>query len=250
MTLTIYHTGDIHARRGFGERLASLVEADALLVDTGDSLAGSATIYRRTEAVIGELRRAPYRAQAVGNREFHYLHAKMLARARALPTPLVCSNLIDLRAREPAFARQLFLDVGDVRVRILGALAPQYRTGSGWERIFGWRFLEPGAALAELLASGDDGVDATVLLSHLGLAADRALAERFPALTAIIGGHSHDLLPQPVVEHGVPIVHAGAYAGYVGRLQLELAGGRATGWRYELLPLLATALRGEPGDAA
>src|SRR5579864_434645 len=96
--LVIYHTADIHGRLGFGARLGALVQPASLLVDVGDSLSGSSTVFRASEPVIADLRQAPYRAQAVGNREFHYLHRKFLQRARMLPAPLVCSNLIDLRA--------------------------------------------------------------------------------------------------------------------------------------------------------
>lgn len=238
--LVIYHTADIHAALGFGSRLATLTEPDSVLVDCGDSLAGSSTLYRSHEPVLAELARAPYRAQAVGNREFHYLHKFFLRRARALGIPLVCSNLIDLRERPAAFTRELQLEVKGLRVRILALLVPQYRTGSGWEKVFGWRFLSPEAALHDMLSKNGAGYDATILLSHLGLAADRALAARWPAFAAIIGGHSHDVLAQPEVVNGVPIVHAGAHAQYVGRLELKLSAGRASSFSYALLPLLAS----------
>lgn len=240
--LVIYHTSDIHDRRGFGARLASLVEPGALLVDCGDALAGSSTVYRRHEGVVAELSAAPYAAQAVGNREFHYLHGCMLARARSMRAPWVCSNLIDLRERKPAFARELVVHAGDALVRILSVMPPQYRTRSGWEVLFGWRFLAPEAALSDLLtpmAAAANDVDATILLSHLGLQADREIAARFPALTAIIGGHSHDTLAGPEIVAGVPIVQAGPYAQFVGRLGLAVASGRWSVLSYDLVPLLA-----------
>ena len=238
--LVIYHTSDVHDRRGFGAKLKALVEPGALLVDSGDALRGSSTVYRRREPVMNDFRAAGYAAQAVGNREFHYLHACMLARSRAIGVPWVCSNLIDLRGREPAFAREIIIRAGTVDIRILAALVPQYRTGSGWERIFGWRFLAPGVALDELLRG--DGRQAsgavTLLLSHLGLAADREIAERHPSLAAIIGGHSHDILAQPDVRGGVPIVQSGPFAKHVGRLELALTPQGTAVTSYELLPLL------------
>jgi 2',3'-cyclic-nucleotide 2'-phosphodiesterase (5'-nucleotidase family) len=237
--LVVYHTSDVHDRRGFGSRLAAIVEPDALLVDCGDALGGSSTVYRRHEGVVEEFAAAPYRAQAVGNREFHYLHRCMLARSRAMAVPWVCSNVIDLRGREPAFSRELTVRAGGASVRILALLVPQYRTGSGWERFFGWRFLAPEAALEPLLDGSADRWDATLVLSHLGLRGDRVVASRFPMLTAIVGGHSHDTLAVPDYVAGVPIVHAGAFARYVGRLELALEGGRSRVVSYRLVPLLA-----------
>ncbi|HZW73516.1 MAG TPA: hypothetical protein VFF43_08200, partial [Caldimonas sp.] len=148
--------------------------------------------------------------------------------------------LIDLRERPPAFSRSLVIEAGGLRVRVLALLVPQYRTGSGWERIFGWRFLAPDVALHEVLASSTDIVDATLLLSHLGLDADRALAPRFTELAAIVGGHSHDTLAHPEIVAGVPIVQSGPFARYAGRLELDLDGSRPTVVSYGLIPLLAT----------
>lgn len=239
--LVIYHTSDIHDRRGFGPKLAALVEPGTLLVDCGDSLRGSSTFFRGNEDIVEDFAAAPYAAQAVGNREFHYLHGCMLARARALGVPWVCSNLIDLREREPAFSRELTVRVRDVTVRILALLAPQYRTGSGWERLFGWRFLSPEAALEELLPHADARADATLLLSHLGLPADRTIAKRFSNLSAIAGGHSHDTLAKPEFVGSVPIVHAGPYARFAGRLELDIEDGASRVVSYRLLPLLDTA---------
>ena len=235
--LVIYHTSDIHASAGFGERLAAMVEPGSLLVDCGDALAGSSVFYRNAEPVTSELAKAPYAAMAVGNREFHYLHGAFLARARKLQMPLVCSNLIDLRSREPAFARSLTLERNGVPVRILALLAPQYRTGSGWERVFGWRFLSPTAALEEFLTKPPARAAPTILLSHLGLHADREIAQRFSGLAAILGGHSHEALWQPQVINGIPIAHPGAYASHVGRLELRIDNGTPSMLSYRLLPL-------------
>lgn len=236
--LVIYHTSDIHARHGFGARLAQLVEPGAMLVDSGDALAGSSVFYRRNEPVTEELAKAPYCAFAVGNREFHYVHRLFASRARKLPAPLVCSNVIDLRRRSPLFARELVVTAAGVPVRFLSLLVPQYRTRSGWEKIFGWRFLSPDAALAQILPD-EHGSATTILLSHLGLMADRQLAARWQRLGAILGGHSHDALARPEVINGTPIAHPGAHAEYVGRLELSLDRGKTELASYELLPLMA-----------
>jgi 2',3'-cyclic-nucleotide 2'-phosphodiesterase (5'-nucleotidase family) len=241
--LIVWFTADVHDRRGFGDRLRSLVGPDELLVDCGDSLRGSSTVYREHEGVVEEFARAPYRAGAVGNREFHYLHRCFAARARALPMPMLCTNLEDLRGRTPApFASELTVLAAGLKVRLLAVLVPQYRTGSGWERVFGWRFLAPNVALARAFAAAPQGeADVTLLLSHVGLRADRALAASFPRLSAILGGHSHDALETPEIVGGVPIVHAGAFARTAGRLELDVEGSRSSVASYRLVPLSGEA---------
>src|SRR5579863_484101 len=239
-TLSIWFTSDVHDRRGFGAKLAGLVGPDELLVDCGDALRGSSTVFHAREGVAEEFARAPYRAQAVGNREFHYLYRCFAARAKALPMPLVCTNLEDLQHRRPApFVHELRLNVGGVRVRLLALLVPQYRTRSGWERLFGWRFFAPDVALARAFSAGsqDAEPEVTLLLSHLGLKADRSIAARFGRLSAILGGHSHDTLTEPEIVAGVPIVHAGPFARNAGNLVLTLEGDRPRVSSYSLHPL-------------
>ena len=68
----IYHTSDLHDRRGFAGRLRALRERrPGLLFDCGDSLRGSQTLYYRNEPIVAELDEAGYDAQGIGNREFH-----------------------------------------------------------------------------------------------------------------------------------------------------------------------------------
>ncbi len=245
----IYHTSDLHDRRGFVARLNDLrARRPGLLFDCGDSLRGSQTVYHRKEPVVDEMRAAGYDAQAVGNREFHYLFGCLRARAARLGHPLVCTNLVDTKGRPLPFARSLrfALPPGGDRpfdVHVLGALIMQYPAGSRWERIFGWRFLQPWDAIEPYVANAPNGA-LVVVLSHLGLSLDRRLAERVPRIDLILGGHSHDTLASPDTSAGVPIVHAGPYGRFVSRTELgERRGvdGRFPLLDFELVPLLAAS---------
>ena len=53
-------------------------------------------------------------------------------------------------------------------------------------------------------------------------------AARVPRLELILGGHSHDTLPEPELVGGVAIVHAGPYGAFASRTELvKDATGRA-----------------------
>jgi 2',3'-cyclic-nucleotide 2'-phosphodiesterase (5'-nucleotidase family) len=241
--IRLYHTSDLHDHRGFSPRLQALRAADpGLLLDCGDSLRGSQTVYHRREPIIEEIDRAGYDAQAVGNREFHYLFALLRARARRMRHPLICSNLIDLRGRKLPFVNAHVLSVDEARenrTHFLALLVPQYRVGSRWERLFGWRFLPPKDVVAAYANSMPQG-DALVILSHIGLRQDRELAAAIPRIDLVLGGHSHDTLFEPAYAGDVPIVHAGPYGQYVSRteLQYDPARVRYAVSRFDLLPLL------------
>jgi 2',3'-cyclic-nucleotide 2'-phosphodiesterase (5'-nucleotidase family) len=239
--LRVYHTSDLHDRRGIVPGLRALRACEpGLLFDCGDSLRGSQTVYRRSEPMIAEIDAAGYDAQGIGNREFHYLFPLLAARARKMAHPLVCTNLVDTRGRALPFVPDLHLEREGWKLRVFSLLVVQYPEGSPWERLFGWRFLDPLATALRVAASTPD--DTTlVLLSHVGLRLDRKLAAAVPRLDLILGGHSHDTLHEPEVVGGVPIVHAGPYGAFVSRTELERTGanGRARIARFDLVPLLA-----------
>ncbi|MDQ6827040.1 MAG: hypothetical protein M3Z14_07580 [Candidatus Eremiobacteraeota bacterium] len=238
----MYHTSDLHDHRGVVPELCAIrAKRPGFLFDCGDSLRGSQTVYHRREPILGELAAAGYDAQAMGNREFHYFFSAVEARARHMRHPLLCSNLIDTFGRALPFRSSLVLtekESGAV-LHLLGLLIPQYAPHSFWERIFGWRFMDPFETVRRYAADVPKG-DALIVLSHIGLSLDRRLAAAVPRIDLILGGHSHDTLAQPEVVAKVPILHAGAYGAFVSSSQLSYDSS-AQRWAirdFALLPLL------------
>jgi 5'-nucleotidase len=180
----------------------------------------------------------------MGNREFHYLFGAVRARRAQMAHPLVCANLVDLRRRPLPFTADVTLERPSTgsgqapwRLRFFGLLVVQYPTGAPWERLFGWRFLDPIEVAAAIAATTPPGVT-LIALSHLGLRHDRLLAARVPRLELILGGHSHDTLAEPELVGRVPIVHAGPYGAFASRTELAKDGtGRARIVDFALEPL-------------
>jgi len=225
--IRIYHTSDLHDHRGIAARLQAMRERKpGLLFDCGDSLRGSQTVYHRDEPILADLDAAGYDAQAIGNREFHYLFPLLRARASRMRHPLVCTNLQDTKGRDLPFVPSLTFECLGTRVHVLGLLIMQYPIGSPWERIFGWRFLQPWDAIAPYAATVPAG-EMLVVLSHVGLRLDRQLAQRVGRIDLLLGGHSHDTLFEPEYAGDVPIVHAGPYGRYVSRSELSYDAARA-----------------------
>jgi 5'-nucleotidase len=240
--MRIYHTGDVHDRRHVAAPINALRAArPGLYVDCGDSLRGSQTVYHRREPIIAELDAAHVDVQAMGNREFHYVFGAVRARVAQMQHAFVCANLVDTKGRALPFSADVTLrrdDAGTAwSLRFFGLLVVQYPEGSFFERIFGWRFLDP-IAVAQRMADTTPPETTLVALSHLGLRHDRLLAERVPRIDLILGGHSHDTLREPEVVAGVPIVHAGPYGAFASRTELAKdATGRARITDFALEPL-------------
>jgi len=239
--MRIYHTSDLHDHRHIAAPLRAMRErVPGLLVDCGDSLRGSQTMYHRREPILAEMDAAGYDVQAMGNREFHYIFAAVRARAALMHHPLLCANLVDVFGRALPFQSDITLQApgssGIRALRFFGLLVPQYPVGSPWERLFGWRFLDPYETAARIADSTPPDVT-LIALSHLGLRADRELARRVPRLEMILGGHSHDTLTQPEYIGDVPIVHAGPYGAFVSQTDLVRTDGRTHIARFSLEPL-------------
>jgi 2',3'-cyclic-nucleotide 2'-phosphodiesterase (5'-nucleotidase family) len=85
--------------------------------------------------------------------------------------------------------------------------------------------------------------DVVVCLSHMGLDADRELAERVPGIDVIIGGHSHIALKRPILVnngtpngyHGTVIAQAGSRGEYLGRTVLYTENDRPVRFAGKLL---------------
>jgi len=214
--------------------------------DCGDSVRGSQTVYHRVEPELAELDAAGVDVQGMGNREFHYIFGAVRARAAQMKHPLTCANLIDTKGRALPFTADVVLrrddEGGPWTLRFFGLLVVQYPTGSPWERLFGWRFLDP-IEVAQQIADTTPPDATLIALSHLGLQHDRLLARHVPRLELILGGHSHDTLKQPQMVGPVPIIHAGPYGKFVSAtdLQRNAARGRYEIEHFALLPLLQTA---------
>jgi sulfur-oxidizing protein SoxB len=93
----------------------------------------------------------------------------------------------------------------------------------------------------------NDKVDAVVLLSHNGMDVDLKLAGRVRGIDVILGGHTHDAVPQPISVSnagGVTLVtNAGSNGKFLGVLDLELAKGKVSDVRYRLLPVFSELLK-------
>jgi 5'-nucleotidase len=91
------------------------------------------------------------------------------------------------------------------------------------------------------------GVDVVVALTHLTFAEDRALADRYPEIDVIVGGHEH--YPITAVHNRTLISKAGTEARFVARIDINRRNGGPLERFYELIPMNA-AISEDPATAA
>src|SRR5215471_13270041 len=92
-----------------------------------------------------------------------------------------------------------------------------------------------------------DKVDAVLLLSHNGMDVDLKLASRVTGIDVILGGHTHDAVPQPVPVKNAGgttlVTNAGSNGKFLGVLDLDLTKGKVSGVRYHLMPIYSELLK-------
>jgi len=212
-------------------------DGSTLLLDAGDAIRGSNTVFHLHEPILDLMNTVGYDAQAFGNREFNYLRSVLGRRFRQVKHPFVCANVVDLRrGTEGMWRPTLVRSMGGRRIGIIGLTPVQYLDGSPWQWLFGFRFSRPFDFLPDLVRQMRAESDMVLLLSHSGYKTDCKIAEQVEGIDLIVGGHSHTLLETPLKVRDTFIVQTGCYGRFVGKMHFTLDGG-FTIKDYALVPM-------------
>ena len=163
----------------------------------------------------------------VGNHEADYGMAHLLFLEKCAKFPIINANLFVTMNNARLFKPYLNIDVADgMRVLFIGILTEEVLASAKTEKIIG-TFIDVEEVAREVGIICDNyrnsNTDLTVLLTHIGIEADRKLAELLDpdwGVDLIIGGHTHTFMEEPEVVNGVPIVQAGTGTGIIGRMDL------------------------------
>ena len=153
------------------------------------------------------------------------------------------------RASGRVFKPAMIREIGGYRIAVIGQAFPYVPIAHPKRFTPNWTFGIRDEELQRLVDAlrGGDKVDAVVLLSHNGMDVDLKLAGRVRGIDVILGGHTHDAVPQPIAvtnAGGTTLVtNAGSNGKFLGVLDLELARGRVSDVRYRLLPVFSELLK-------
>ncbi|MRX72004.1 bifunctional metallophosphatase/5'-nucleotidase [Bacillus lacus] len=231
-TLHIYHTNDLHSHFEKWPHIAAVIETrrkrhlvdneQHLLFDIGDHVDRSHPI---TEATLGKaninlLNELNYDAVTIGNNEGITLpHDALDNLYGSASFPVVLSNLLYQGGKRPDWAvPYYFIQLANgSRAAVLG-ITVYYEL---FYRLLGWEAVDPYISLRQSLKEVKGAADLIILLSHLGISEDETIAESFPEIDIIIGGHTHHVLPQGKMVNTVLLAGAGKYGQYVGYIAVD-----------------------------
>ncbi|OGA71151.1 MAG: thiosulfohydrolase SoxB [Betaproteobacteria bacterium RIFCSPLOWO2_12_FULL_68_20] len=251
------------AARRFGKvggfaHLATLVKRlrasrpHALLLDGGDTWQGSATsLWTKGADMIGAQKLLGVDLMTA-HWEFTFGAERVKQAEKELaPVELLAQNVKTADFEDPVFKPYALRMVNGVPVAIIGQAFPYTPIAHPRYFVPDWTFGIQEPRLQKLVdETRARGARAVVLLSHNGMDVDLKLASRVRGIDAILGGHTHDGVPAPiVVSNGgakTLVTNAGSNGKFLGVLDLEVKGNRVADYRYRLLPVFAGLL---PADA-
>ena len=237
--LVILHTNDLHGRVDAIARVATVVErlrasdpdTPVLYFDLGDveersvvlSSLSKGTAMHRLLSVAG------CDVSAIGNAALaSYGIGALAEEAACAGYPLLMANLrLSDGSPVPGTEPSHLLQAGSLSLGLVGLSTDMPELAGIYESVLKLRILPPGPTVRDLAARlRERGAGAVILLSHMGLTRDRELALELQGEVALIlGGHTHDLLPEGERVGEVAIAQAGEFGQQVGRVECCL------GWR-------------------
>jgi sulfur-oxidizing protein SoxB len=163
----------------------------------------------------------------------------------------VAQNVKTADFEDPVFKPYVMREQNGVRIAVVGQAFPYTPIANPRYFVPDWTF---GIQESDLQKTVDEarakGAQAVVLLSHNGMDVDVKLASRVRGIDAILGGHTHDGVPAPLVVKNAGgqtlVTNAGSNGKFLAVLDLDVKGGRVSDYRYRLLPVFSNLLPADP----
>jgi sulfur-oxidizing protein SoxB len=259
----------VAAARTYGQlggfaHLATLVKKlrasrpNALLLDGGDTWQGSATaLWTKGQDMI-DAQKALGVDVMTAHWEFTYGGERVkevIEKDFAGRIDFVAQNVKTADFGDPVFTPYVMRTVNGVSVAIVGQAFPYTPIANPRYFVSEWTFGIQDEALQKVVDEArGKGAQAVVLLSHNGMDVDLKLATRVRGIDAILGGHTHDGVPQPTIVDNAGgktlVTNAGSNGKFLAVLDLDVKGAAVADYRYRLLPVYSALLPPDPEMAA
>ena len=250
---------EAYGKIGGFAHLATLVKrlrADrpgALLLDGGDTWQGSGISLWTKGADMIEAQRALGVDLMTGHWEFTYGADRVM---QAVKNELGAMEFLAQNVKtqdfgDPVFKPYAMKTVNGVPVAIVGQAFPYTPIANPRHFVPDWTFGIQEDELQKVVNEARaKGAQVIVLLSHNGMDVDLKLASRVTGIDAILGGHTHDGVPQPTLVRNAGgqtlVTNAGSNSKFLGVLDLDVKGGKVSEFRYRLLPVFSNLLPADP----
>ncbi|HOI52357.1 MAG TPA: thiosulfohydrolase SoxB, partial [Azonexus sp.] len=262
--LNFEKAAETYGKVGGFAHLATLVKRmkarnpGALLLDGGDTWQGSGTaLWTNAQDMVDACK-----ALGVNVMTLHWEATYGEARVKEIEekdfagvVDIVAQNVKTADFGDPVFKPYVIKNMNGVPVAIVGQAFPYTPIANPRWQVPNWSY---GIQEENMQAVVDEarakGAQVVVVLSHNGMDVDLKMASRVRGIDAIMGGHTHDGMPAPVIVKNAGgqtlVTNAGSNGKYLGVLDFDVKNGKIAGYRYKLLPVFAKLLPADPAMQA
>lgn len=235
-TVAILSVNDIHADIDKFPRFASLADSlravypDLLVFSAGDNRTGNPVNDRYEPVnypVIALMNKVGFAVSAVGNHEWDGNVDALKKNMEDADFPFVCANVFHLDKDNLDIKPYVSIDNHGVKIDVVGLIEVRASgiPGAHPANLKDVSFKRPEDVVPDYQYLRDD-CDVLILLSHCGYDVDLQLAEKYPFVDEIIGGHSHTLVKNPVCHNGVLVTQAGSHLNYATLTTMTVKDGK------------------------
>ena len=209
----ILAANDMHAQIEVFPQLAALadslrtIDPSLLILSAGDNRTGNPINDKyilQAYPMVAMMNQVGFNGSALGNHEFDALSLRRLIGLSNFR--YICANAFPSDSSGIKIVPCQVFDVEGLKVGVIGCiqLNPKGIPSTHPDNLKGISF-KPAEEVIPQYEYLSKECDATILLSHLGYPDDIKMAEKFPWLDLIIGGHTHTQLNGNEVKNGVLI---------------------------------------------
>ena len=228
---------------------------NTFIIDTGDMFQGSELSVKTTGKALQPILNAlNYNLYIPGNWEVVYYKENMLKLMGGLNAPKICSNMYhdlgDGKKGEHIFPPYYTWNVAGIKIGFVSYTDPlvPLRQSPAYSKGIIYSFPEDNLAYYVKILKEQEQCDFIILLSHLGLSQQIALANKpeCEGVDYIFGGDTHERVRKPIQCKYSKVVEPGAFGSFVGRLDLVVENGKIVREQYTLDEVSAKRYKPNP----
>jgi 5'-nucleotidase/UDP-sugar diphosphatase len=209
-------------------------ERPTLLLSAGDMIQGHpwANLFEG-KSTIEVMNAMGFSAMVLGNHEFDYGQKILTIRIKEAQFPILTANILGLPGIQP----YLIKEIAGIKIAIIGLVTEETPIATHPKNVEGLTFISAQESTQKALQELGHRPDLVLVLSHLGLPADRRLAQSVKGINVIIGGHTHTRIETPAKINDTIIVQAWEHAKVLGVLDLTIQDRKVITFQGKLIPI-------------
>ncbi|WLR50473.1 bifunctional UDP-sugar hydrolase/5'-nucleotidase [Bacillus tianshenii] len=226
----LYHSNDLHSHFAAWTRVSGFFKRkreerkknneEAFFFDIGDHMDRAHWLSDATKgkANVTLMNEVGFDAVTFGNNEGITLAKESLDQLYKEATfPVLAANVYEQNGERPKWVKpyQVYTLNNNMKVAVIGLTV---KFSKFYEQL-GWSISSPYQELDRYLPELNKKADVIVLLSHLGIKDDEAIAKAYD-IDVIMGGHTHHLFEDGKIMNGTLLAAAAKHGKYAGEICL------------------------------